>query len=189
MNRYIPYGLFLLAVCTGCGGKSLRPSEYKKFVENEANGYVQKTESGPYALRCIYTPPDYMAVNELRSDDIDGGAFRQLKKEYEKMDSYALSITSADPRALERFQPYFSFYMQENVRKVCDGDTSECTAYHAEPFNAIKGEQYIHIGFPAAGCPSQTETILLKDTPFLSENVGFSFHKKELLTPEIQLNE
>lgn len=186
MSKHITYGAFFLLLSAGCGQKSLSPYEYKKFVENEANGYVQRTESGPYEIRCQYNPAEYMAVNELRDNRIDRKQFETLRDDFKQMDNYTLSIRSKDPSALAGSQSYFSFHMQDRVKKVCNADTLPCLAYHAEPYNAIKGEQYIHIAFePCGGNP----TVLLDRPAFLAEGVGFSFSKNELSTPEIKLNE
>lgn len=189
MNKRLCPALCALLLVMGCGEGAMRPSEYKKFVENEANGYVQKTQSGTFEIRCLYTPAEYMAVCELHSDDINADQFETLKTDYAQMDNYTLSIQSADGHAFDGLQTYFSFYMQQHLQKVCGTDTTDCVAYHAEPFNAIKGEQYIHFGFPNTNCVSETQMVVLKDTPFLTENIRFSFAKNELTTPEIQTNE
>lgn len=175
-----------MALLGSCSGNQISPLALKKHVEDAGNGFVQTVDSGPYHIKCMYTPPAYLAVQSFKSNRIDAGEYRARMAEFDKTDMYRLEITASDPDDIASLSEYFNFYMQENLSKVCENETLPCTAYLSEPFNAIDRKQRIAFGFEKGACTG-TESIRIQNSP-LGESIRFSFDKKNLTTPSVALN-
>jgi hypothetical protein len=169
----------------GCDQK-LKPSELKKYVENKENGFISVVDVAPYTISCMYMPAQYMAINHFKKDNIGREEFKAKENAYKEFDLYSIEVSSEDSRNLTGLQEYFSFYLQENILKVCQSDTFPCSVYHAEPFNSISGRQKIEIGFPEGAC--QNVQVILRQTPFSQDNIQFTFDKSRIIVPNIKLN-
>jgi len=165
---------------------SLTPYEFKKYVENDENGYISNIDNGTFSIQLLYTPPEYLAVSYLRSNKIKSSDFKTLVDGYQDFDTYKLSIRSDDPKSMGGISSYLSFYMQPQIKKVCGTDTAECIIYQAEPYNAIDGQQKIEIGFQKNNC-NQEAWIVLKDTPLSTTEINIPVPKPEKQTPQIEL--
>jgi hypothetical protein len=175
---------FVIIFMLGCGS-GLKPSEFKKFIEDEKNGFSQTNETDNFSIKCIYTPAAYLTVLSYKSDGITKAEFERAEAGFHAFDMYKLEISTPDTRNVEGMSEYFSFYMQDNISKTCGKDTFPCIVYHAEPFSSIERKQRIEIGFENSDCTQ--EEIVLNNTPLHSSPITFSFDKKALTIPPISL--
>jgi|GEM_PF-5363582 len=175
---------FIILFTVGCGS-SLKPSEFKKYIEDEKNNFSQTIKTETFSIKCMYTPAAYLSVLAYRKDDITQAEFEKSETDFGVFDMYKLEISSPDARDVSSLSEYFGFYMQENISKTCGQDTLPCIVYHAEPFNAIDGKQRIEIGFERIGCAQ--EDVILNALPLASSPIIFSFDKKTLTVPPITL--
>lgn len=180
----------LLAVlCAGWFGctSPMTPHAFKNFVENDENGFTNFTETPVYRFRLLYTPPEYLAVNYFRSDDIKADDFRRMTDDYAHFDSYRLEITSGEAKAFEGLTFYFAFRMQAQLKKVCGTDTLSCIQYHAEPYNTMEGKQKIEFGFAKTGC-SRPAIILLAGSPLAPSDLSLPVPSPQNNIPKIELH-
>jgi hypothetical protein len=169
---------------TACG-PSIKPSEFKAFIEDEKNGFSKTIEVEKLNIKCIYTPPAYLTVLSFRSDGITRAEYEQAETKFGAFDMYKLEVSAPDARHLSGMSEYFSFYMQDHISKICGTDTLPCVVYHAEPYSGIEGKQRIEIGFENSTCAK--EEIVLHGTPFSPSAIVFGFDKKTLTIPQISL--
>ena len=174
----------IIVLMTACG-PNLKPSEFKKYIEDEKNGFSKTSITGDFSIKCIYTPAAYLTVLSYKRNDITKAEFERTESEFSTFDMYKLEVSASDVRHISGMSEYFSFYMQEHIAKTCGQDTFPCIVYHAEPFNSIEGKQRIEIGFENSGCTQ--EDIIINDTPLHSTAITFSFDKKALTIPPISL--
>lgn len=175
--------LITLHACSG----HMAPSEFRKHVEDDKNGFVRTVDAAPFRIRCLYMPAAYMAVMSFRSDDIPRPEFETREAEFARFDMYRLDITSDDRQELAALAEYFAFYMQDETKKIYGTDTLPCAVYQAEPFDAMAGRQRIEIGFEHRDA-GKDEQVLLRRTPLSAQPVSIPFDRSGITIPQINLN-
>jgi hypothetical protein len=141
-----------------CNNSSLSPSEYVKYVADEANGLVKTKNIGEVNIKVQYKPISYLIANEMRTNDISKADFDERKKELESMQYYNLTLDIADARNILNYNVssqshqqerihYLSFGIQQDIRLMENGKELPCILYHFERTYDISKERTFLIAF------------------------------------------
>ena len=151
---FMVIGLMIMS----CNRPSLSPSDYVKYVSDEANGLVKTKNIGEVNIKVQYKPVSYIIANEMRTNDISKADFEKRKKELEAMQYYNLTLDIADARNILNYNVsnqshqqerihYLSFGMQQDIRLMENGKELPCVLYHFERTYDISKERTFLIAF------------------------------------------
>jgi hypothetical protein len=168
----------------------LTPADYIEWCENEANGLKQTKEIGDFKFSAFMTPVDYLALKELKQDELpDAKKVAAGKKEYEGLTYFSFRIEntkqqdellkinlSSDNEYYGRLE-YFSFKMQQDFKLIAGNDTVACGLYHFERIYGLAPYATFVVGFPAT---SKNEDLKLwyHDNIFNNGIIILNFNKE-----------
>jgi len=121
---------------------SLKPIEYVKYVEDNKNGLHLKQTRQQFIYSLQYKPLDYVALEELRQEQVTASELQQEKKSFGNMQYFTFRISSSDStkdilkegtttnEEYSQRQNYFDFHIQRDLKLIEDGDTLACRLCH-----------------------------------------------------------
>lgn len=172
----------------------LRPSEYVNWVTNEENGYKQVGENSLYRVEFQYRPSTYMALQELRSDDITKKELKAVKQKYKNTEFYAVKIIPKIDQALlsqksldaahpERPQlsNYLNAFIQDDIKLELEDKVQDCTVYHFENGRGILPYHTMLVGFPKPDSNKEVDrNLIIKDMYLDLGELRAGFEAKKL---------
>lgn len=174
--------------------RSLYPSEYVKWVQDEANGLRKEKTIDELLFSVQFKPYDYIICEEEKNDTINKHIRNNKISELNDMEYYDLRITIKDSQGEllkynlsgvaeynERVN-YFAFQMQKDISLIQNGDTIPCGLYHFERAFDTSPSSTILLGFKKIKGRKSTEekTIVFHDKIFDKGIIKFTFDSKEL---------
>ncbi|MGQ3012522.1 MAG: hypothetical protein ACT6QS_02340 [Flavobacteriales bacterium] len=181
--RRIAVPVLVLGIClfTACGSGH-KPSDYVRFIEDPANGFVQSATKGSTSLECIYLPTDYMAVQYFKRNDIDRSEYEKVKNDMKNTLYFKIIIHGL--KDMQVPQGYFDFGFQQQIEGTLAGADLKPAFYLPEPDNTMKDEKQILIGFPVEKTPSKCDITIhwIDET-----DVFFSFTKLNENLPSVNI--
>lgn len=181
--------------------RTYSPKEFVDYVK--AADHLNKSKTiGTVEYRLTSLPSEYMACNELKSNEIEQTLFEETLKEYEGTEYYMLQIevegsvtelAKVNLSSQEEYQQrivYLSFGMQSDLKAVNqDGVEIPCSIYHFERTYNITPFSTFLIGFDEGQLKDATErTIVLEDNLFENGLIKFNWSTNQLKNiPQIKL--
>ncbi len=172
------YCLFFCLLFCACGSGRLTPIEYKGFLEDPQNGFVQFSMIGTTHAAITHIDATYLAIQFFRTNDIAPARFQEAKDSYAGFEYFKIKLTDGEDRNLQSMNSFYDFQFQEHLRLISQDDTLPCPFYIAEPYNGIKREKNILIGFPNNSLGSNTVQMWIR--PIVNQHIG------SLLTFDLQ---
>jgi hypothetical protein len=169
-THYIFISLFLLVI--SCKQKMLLPHEYVQWMSNESNGVKVKKKIGDFEFSLQYKTPEYVILQQYKSDTIKSETVNKEKKELDGMQYYTFQVKSEDGKDIlqtgisdeseysSRLE-YFLSDAQDDMSLVENGDTIPCTLYHFERNYNLGPLSTIVLGF------EKTKTFSSADKTFI----------------------
>ena len=97
IKSFFYWFLTLVATCVSCNTTIDSPAELYRWIHDEDNGFVKARSINNIVLVAKYLPPEYLALQELRSEDtLDMERFHELKEEYADSKTFLLTIAPRD---------------------------------------------------------------------------------------------
>lgn len=123
--------------------KSLPRDAYIQWIKDPDNGLSTHEQTGGLKFALFYKPLDYVVLQEMTSSAVGIDSFPALRRDYEGMQYFTLTISSADDADIlkhgisnERSYydriDYCSFRMQSDIQLVDGTDTLACRIFHYE---------------------------------------------------------
>lgn len=150
--------LFLFA---SCKIKMLLPHEYVTWLNDESNGVKVKKNIGDFEFSLLYKTPEYIILQQEKTDAIKSTTMESRKKELEGMQYYTFQVKTGDGKDIlqtgnadeneyaSRLE-YFLSDAQDDMMLVENGDTIPCTLYHFERNYNLGPLSTIVLGFEKA---------------------------------------
>lgn len=133
-----------LAVLIGCGGAGLTPKKYYTEITDPANGYLVIKEFPDIRFNVQYKPLDFIVLQEHKRNVPDAADMPSLRKEFEGMHYFTLSIEpvgsqadllksgNEDRQDYEEKLNYYAFQANQDLTLYSGNDTLPCHLYHFE---------------------------------------------------------
>ncbi len=176
-------------------GGGVLPSEYVAWITNEENGYKQVGENDLYRVEFQYRPTTFMALQELRRDDISSQELKTIKEKFKETEFYAIRIVPKSEQALlstrsldaahpERPQlsNYLNAFIQDEIKLELEGKVQDCTVYHFENGRGILPYHTMLVGFPKPDSKKEVDRNLVIHDMYLDLGelrAGFQAKKLE----------
>ena len=131
----------VVLVMTSCS-HSLKPVDYVHYVEDSKNGLHPWQEKSLFLFSLQYKPLDYVALEELRQQQVTSQQLKQEKKSFGTMQYFTLRISTKDSsndllktgtktaQEYSKRQNYFDFIIQNDLKLIEGGDTLPCRLCH-----------------------------------------------------------
>lgn len=181
-------GLLLVS----CGQMSLSPKEIISVVESKDNGFIRVKELKEVSFWSAYKPPEYMAVKDLGSEDVEMDSLAKAIRSYEHWMTFTFRVKSNDRlHPLEKGnateKDYFhklSYYInaQQDFKLLVDGkDTLECALYHMERNYGAAPFIDINLGFVRPKKKVEEYiTLLYQDRVFSNGLIKFKYDENKV---------
>ncbi len=183
----------------------LTPKEYVQSwstlpTESE---FVKQKKIKEFNYKLKYLPIEFLISNELRDSSPSEEMVDSLKKNYEGMEYYELTLSIddfkdetikynvADMQEYQNRLSYLSFSMQKDINIIQkNAQTAPCKLYHYERTFGIAPHAKVLIGFSKEDLNPQTteRTVVLNDNLFNKGLIKFNWSGSTLLeTPKLLL--
>ena len=140
--RLLSY-ILLIVLLAGCRTQDLLPSDYVNWFRDSSNGLRESKELGNANFTVQYKSIDFMALQELRSDDISKADLEMTKSKYGDLEYYNFEISQDhghdildnefnDEQTVAWRVEYLLSYAQSDFRLLTQHDTAQCILYHFE---------------------------------------------------------
>jgi len=152
------FGVFLLFTVVSCRVKELKPFEYVKWIDDDANGLNVKKEIGEYEFSVIYKPLEYIVLMETKDQNIKKDFLQKRMKELGNMQYFTFRVKSKKNREIMRAGikseneyysrlEYFVSDAQDDISLIEGKDTLSCLLYHFERNYGVSPSNSIVLGF------------------------------------------
>jgi hypothetical protein len=189
----------------------LKVLDYMTWIENKQNGLKVEKKIGDFTYTALYKPYEYLALMELKKENVDKKELYKKMAEYDGLQYYTFRITaenqqqellkvgiSSDADYYSRIE-YCSFKMQNDFKLMEGKDTLDCVLFHFERVYGLAPYATFVLGFPLRknGQNNNTtitksnddKTILYADKIFGSGNIYMTITKEDLNNlPELITN-
>ncbi len=169
MNK-VHYYFFCYLFLSACNTDRHTPLEYKRFIENPENGFVQSCVIGDTPAQVTLVDNDYLAIQYFRSNEIDALKFQEVKDSYKGYVYFKIRLGNSENNTLEAMNSFYDHEFQDHLRLIAREDTLRCSFYLSEPFNGIKKEKELLVGFPVP--PFNPAHVQIWIRPILNFHVG-----------------
>jgi hypothetical protein len=191
---FISIGLMALS---SCGTVELSPSEYVKWVEDEANGLLQKRALADIDFQLQYKPLDYLLEQENVSPELQAKRKEELRgmhyfnltylpKEKGKGDLLKQAVSSQSE--YQQVLYYFSYQFNQQIFMLQGNDTLTCSLFHFVRDHGLSPTLRFVIGFENRGIEEDMQ-LVIHDEVFHNGPVKFNIKKQQLHSiPNIKRN-
>lgn len=136
--------LFLLMMIACKGGGSYHWDEYKSFVDDETNGFIQSQTVGEFKLSAKLLPSEYIAALNMNTNGANKESFYKDVKTNRPFYNILFRIEgleqkSEDPLEFnvskEEYQKrlgYMMSFIDDDLKVVVGDDTLDCIMHHLE---------------------------------------------------------
>lgn len=152
--------VLILAICfAACDKGKLPPTDYIRYVNDKENGLRVIYPGKDIEYTVQYRPTEYIAANELRSEELNEGDMNRVKKELGGLQYYTLSLTpSNSTTGIELFArtengevnpkyEYWAYGMQHDIYLIEGMDTLYPALFHYEDTYGVKPSSDWSIAF------------------------------------------
>jgi hypothetical protein len=189
----------------------LKVLDYMTWIENKQNGLKVEKKIGDFTYTALYKPYEYLALMELKKENVDKKELYKKMDEYDGLQYYTFRITaenqqqellkvgiSSDADYYSRIE-YCSFKMQNDFKLMEGKDTLDCVLFHFERIYGLAPYATFVLGFPLGKNEQNNnttitksnddKTILYADQIFGSGNIYMTITKEDLNNvPELITN-
>jgi hypothetical protein len=173
--------------------KSLLPSEYVNWVQDEKNGLKKEKNIEDITFFMQYKPVDYVICQEEKNDSIKKELRNKKASELSDMEYYDLKIMITNgegellkygissPQDYNERVKYYAFQMQNDISMVENGDTIPCGLYHFERAYDVSPFSTFLLGFKKSKKEKVDgeKTIIFYDKVYDKGIIKFTFNNKE----------
>jgi hypothetical protein len=184
----------------------IEPNDYLSWVENPENGMIVTQKVNDMVFSLMYKPLDYVALKELKKENVDALEIIKVKGQLEDMQYFTLRIASTSSNDLLKSQnassedynqriQYFSFHMQNDISLVDGPDTLRCVLHHFERTYGLAPFRNFVLGFKQPESTSSkdrkaSKTVIFEDKVFGKGTIKLKVKSSDLWRiPEIKTNE
>ncbi len=183
-------------ILLGCNNEKLKPKEYLKWFQTNANAVVASFEDNNIVYELIYFPAEYiLLLQQPNPSKIDSEKFNADLDEISKIDYYCLRMYSKKKHfdLLKQDNPQketvdlrseiLSFKINSAVRLFNCDDTLNCIMHHYENSAGIKPYHSVLFAFENVSCQSDSvaATFIYKDILFSSNDIKYINVPKEII--------
>jgi hypothetical protein len=177
----------------------MQPREFAKWVDNEQHDLKHEKVIGEMKYSIRFNPASYMAMIELKNEDITSEKWSEALSHYSDMEYYKFTIEmpgasgelmqqnlSSSQEYTQRLE-YYSFAFANDIKMVCNGDTIPCGLSHFErTFNVAPKTSFL-IAFTKQSSDME-RTLIINDRVFGKGRIKFLFTPSDLNNhPKVQL--
>lgn len=183
MNRillFLPISVSLFL--TACGG--LNKDRLRAYVEDEANGLVQKQSYPEADYRLMYRPNDLAYLYEVTDGSWSSDGLARYREENKNTSLFILEITLTDSvkQSTIDFNPIKATYqnaLNADFFQLADGnEETPCLIYHCETQG--KGHYKINLLFGKGLSQLQNDWMIRFYDPVTGISPEFTFKKEQL---------
>jgi hypothetical protein len=149
------------------------PETYVEWVESKDNGLTVDKTISEYTFEVQYNSSEYLALQNLKKENVTAEELRKEKEELEGLQYYTLRIKSGKnvdllKAGIHREQEYheridyFSFRMQKDLTLVDGKDTLKCVLFHFVRNYGIKPYSDFMLAFEK-GAGTGDKTLIYED--------------------------
>jgi hypothetical protein len=187
-----------LLFCFGCKETLSKKEYYQYFSKYEKSSYLEVENNG-YVYQLQFRPPEFMALNDLKSGkDFSKNTIQQKIEEYTSGNSFCLRIQETEPSDVLRSRVDQNGYYQRIaalnsdfpylIKGVSDQSDSLSCQFHLFERN-YKVTPFVQVLFSLPNESGALEEVLFKDIIFNNgEEIRFSsFSNYKNSLPQLQL--
>ena len=181
----------------------LGATEYMNWIENVDNGIKVEKKMGEFTFTAMYKPLEYLALIELKKDNISKKELEKYNAEYSDLQYFTFRISAENQKEellkvglksendyYSRIE-YFSFKMQNDLKLIDGKDTLDCALFHFERVYGLAPYATFVIGFPLTkeeGTNTSTKKNVFKNKTILYDEKVFQLGKIYMTIKEDNLN-
>lgn len=192
------YGLIvmgLIMIISACK-RSLKPSEYYKWNNNENNTVSVWKKEKHYNFNVIFRPKEFMALAQLNGEKLTNRAFKKALSGFECCRHFAIKIYAKDTTDVLKYKlrsqeeyferiKYLSSEIGNHLKLVEGNDTLSCTFAHYERTFKMQPHATVMAFFERKN-PNKSEStpmkLILSRGGFNPTALIFDFTEKQLKT-------
>lgn len=181
---YFYVGILFLLMLAGCR-KSLSPNEYKAWVENPENGYVQTVNNGNTAIKVLMQPKQYSAAQLYYNSQGEYASLKEAENAIGNHVYFKVQI-QGESKELDFFKNYIFFNMERDIYLLTDGDSIPPSYYLAEPLNGVSPYQIVVVGFPEEFVSGEKVDLRISPSALFPEGAALLFEKMNVNIPNLK---
>ncbi len=154
----------------------LSPRQYMQWVADKSNGLNVEKRINEFTYGLQYKPLEYVALLDLKKDEISKSELKKKMEEYEGLQYYTFTISTDSQQELLKKNlsetneyygriHYFSFDMQNDLKLIDGKDTLDCELFHFERVYGVAPYARFVLGFPLAS-GNQDKTLFYDEKIF-----------------------
>lgn len=185
MRKLIYLFILLLVLVSGCREK-LSPADYKKWVEDPANGYEKRIINENLEMWVLLQPRDYAAAHLFLGAP---GSYKNLDEARKDLGkhSYFLIRLAAEKNTMNAVSVYIFGELENDIKLVCEKDTFSASYYLAEPYDGVTPYQNITVGFPVLLDHKKNITLWIDSSILFQQPVTISYQDRNKKLPVINI--
>lgn len=175
--------------------EKLTPSEFKKWVLSPTSGLQHKVSQGSYDYIMSYLPLEFMALQQLKGDEINKRAFNKKQEELRGTEYYTfmISLNNGSKNVIkslvedteipaDQMVHFMAYNLQHDIHLVKGADTLKCAFLHFEETFEITSYARFMIMFSddTQSRRHVEDRQLIVSFPWLGDPLAFRINKENI---------
>lgn len=146
---------------SGCQKHTAGIKDYIRYMNNPKNGLVQEKEIDGMVFKVRYLTPELMALNELKSVNVNAVTWQKTLKQYDglvygkitvaaKGGEHILKLLNDQEIDGDGVDEYLNYKAQNDIMMLDGKDTAGCVLYNYSKTYGLARQLDLAVGFNAA---------------------------------------